>query len=50
MKVKAIKKFNFADPSGGTRSIEPGMIEDIPDDIAKNWIKMGWAEGYKPPK
>jgi hypothetical protein len=50
MKVKSVRRFNYADASGGTQSVEPGMVLDVPDDMAKNWIKMGWAEEYKPLK
>lgn len=50
MKVKSVRKFNYADASGATQSVEPGMVLDVSDDIAKNWIKMGWAAEYKPAK
>lgn len=50
MKVKSVRKFNYSDPSGGNQSVDPGMVLDVPDDVAKNWIKMGWATEYKPAK
>ncbi|MFB3765332.1 MAG: hypothetical protein ACE14P_08810 [Methanotrichaceae archaeon] len=50
MKVKSVRKFNYADSSGATQNIDPGMVVDVPEGIAKNWISMGWAIEYKPPK
>jgi hypothetical protein len=50
MQVKAMRKFKYGDSSGDTQDIDPGMVLDVPDDIAKNWIKMGWAVEYKPLK
>jgi len=47
MKVKSVRKFNYADASGANQSIDPGMVVDVPDEIAKNWINMGWATEYK---
>ncbi len=50
MKVKSVRKFNYAAPSGANQSIDPGMVVDVPDDIAKTWINNGWATEYKPTK
>ncbi len=44
MKVKAISKISYGTPDGAVQNVEPGMIVDVPEDIAKKWVEMGWAE------
>jgi hypothetical protein len=43
MKVKAIRGYKYADSSGTVWQIDPGMILDVPDSTAKEWIRLRWA-------
>lgn len=48
-KIEALKTFNFGD-AGDSRKLEPGMVVDVPDPIAEQWFKLGWARKYQEPK
>jgi hypothetical protein len=48
MQVKGKRKFKYGDSSGDSQDIDPGMVLDVPNEFAKNWIKWDGRSSINP--